>query len=87
MVFWYAIWSASLPAEAFILAHWPALSGIHFGGFRERLVTPNNWFRGWRDGSARLGIGKFLEPLQKLWPIAYGLFPKVVGSEFADQKT
>ena len=53
VVFWYAIWSASLPAEAFILAHWPALSGIHFGGFRERLVTPNNWFRGWRDGSAR----------------------------------
>gem|GEM_PF-7010011 len=46
----YVMGSASLPIEALILAHWPALSGMVSGGFTSCWRAPKMRFRGWLDG-------------------------------------
>jgi len=46
----YVMGSASLPIEALILAHWPALSGMVSGGLTSCWRAPKMRFRGWLDG-------------------------------------
>jgi hypothetical protein len=36
----YAMGSASLPVEAFILAHWPASNGMFSGSLHEQMASP-----------------------------------------------